>query len=443
MKRRSDNRGFTLVEIIIAIAILAIVISPLVANFIQSSKLNLQGRKNLNEMNLAQDVMEGISGYAVKDVVAKVDGVISDSSQSLAGNVLPSGATYSGVTKTSSPTDAKIVYKMTNVETAGTEHNKYNVVLTFDPTDSDEEKYNGNDLAAISEVNQYYDAIYNAPATEVDSAVNALYNKSTTTFAKDSYYGKIKRSINITIKDEGTDAAPKYKVRVERVYTPTGELINRAGLPADASYTCTTENISRMEDNQLPRSVYLYYQGVLNSTSGTPMDTINIDSNTGEDITVYLVRIQATNDAGVASNEDISYGRSYGAVVNITSTDVHSSNALTQNVHIVSNLRYDLNATSPVYNFRTVEEDGVTPIDSSKFPKKEDGTTMLATDSAYKYDRAVYNYNGSRITEALYKTHFDAGYAREEKNTLYKVLIDIYDPTSGKKVASYDGGMAN
>ncbi|MBE5882297.1 MAG: prepilin-type N-terminal cleavage/methylation domain-containing protein [Lachnospiraceae bacterium] len=444
MKNRLDNRGFTLVEIIIAVAILALVISPLVANFIQSSKLNLESRKSLNEMNLAQDVMEGISGYAVKDVVGIVDGVIADSSKSLAGSVLPSAATYGSVSKTSSPTDATVVYKMTNVETAGTAHNKYDVVMTFDPTNSAEEKFNNQEMATISEINQYYDAIYNYPTSEVETAVKELKKKSplTNTFPIENYYGEIERTIKVSILNEGTESAPIYKVRVDRIYKPNLDLMNNASLPADAAYTATTDNISRMDADQLPRSVYIYYEGIQKSTYTEPLDNIEIINRTGEEITVYLVRNQKVDAlTGAADAETITYGTTYGCNVRITSEDM--TGVRTEDVHIVSNLRYDLNAPSPKYNFRTTEEDGVTPLDSTKFPMKDATNRLQASDSKYQRIRANYYYNGTLINEALYQSNFSAGYARETKNTLYKVTIDIYNPTSGEKVATYDGGMAN
>ena len=65
--KKKKNQGFTLVELVIAIVILAIAVSPLLANFIQSSKMNLKSRKQLNALNLAQDIMEGMSQYTAQE----------------------------------------------------------------------------------------------------------------------------------------------------------------------------------------------------------------------------------------------------------------------------------------------------------------------------------------------------------------------------------------
>ncbi len=437
MRKRSDNRGFTLVEIIIAVAILAIAISPLVANFIQSSKLNLKGRQTLNAMNLAQDMMEGISGSTAEEVEAIIENFIADPSgaPSLAGTVFPVSTTFSSAARTSADGDDVLVYEFLNVKTANSPRNEYKVKMTMNPTGTEHEDFNGKELADISEINQYYDAIYTWESGELDSVVADMRNTATnTTYDPINYYGKIYRTIRIKIVNTGTETAPVYKVSVIREYKPTGELANRAGIDADYVVSRTTENISRMDADKLSRNVYVYYQGMLNSTYSTEMDTIEIENTTGEEITVYLVRTQNEKD----SNR-VSYGLNYGCDVKITSMDMMGT--YTHDVHIVSNLRYDLNAANMRYNFRDVDENGVTlPETEIEYPLDDNGVKV--TTSSYKRERATYYYNGRVVPEALYKTNFSAGYAKKEKNTLYKVLIEVFDG-NGKKVATYDGGLSN
>ena len=68
---------------------------------------------------------------------------------------------------------------------------------------------------------------------------------------------------------------------------------------------------------------------------------------------------------------------------------------------------------------------------------------MLATESTYVNARARYYYNGVQVTENVYRDCFSDGYMRNEKNTIYKVTINLYDKKTQKKVATYDGGLAN
>ena len=435
MKKRLDNRGFTLVELIIAVAILAIAISPLVANFIQSSKLNLKGREALNAMNLAQDMMEGISGSTAEDVAKGIDKYITDptNAQPLAGTIFPVSTTFASAGKISADGDKVFVYQFNNVKTADSPRNKYTVRMTMDPTT--QTNFNGKELANISEINQYYDAIYTWNDAELSQVIADMRSEAAdVTYDTANYKGKIMRTIRVKIENTGTATAPVYKIGVARDYQPTFELANRAGIDSDFVVTETTENISRMDADKLPKNIYIYYQGMQNSTYSGPLDTIKIDNTTGEEVTVYLVRIQEEGASGNAS-----YDMNYGCQVYITSKDMMG--AATEDVHIVSNLRYNLSAEKMRYNFRDETETGALIILAEEdYPLDDLGVAVK--NSSYDRKRAVYYYNGTLLSESLYQTNFSAGYAKKEKNTLYSVLIEVFDE-SGKRVATYDGGLSN
>lgn len=64
MKKKA-NQGFSLVEVVIAIAILAIVALPLFSAFAQSAKTNAKARKIMNATNLAQNIVEDIKADGV------------------------------------------------------------------------------------------------------------------------------------------------------------------------------------------------------------------------------------------------------------------------------------------------------------------------------------------------------------------------------------------
>ena len=124
MKKKKDNKGFTLIEVVIAVVILAIVVSPFVGNFIQSSKMNLESRKNLNAMTLAQDMIEGMSSYNATDLL---DVLKKADTETIENKILPSGATY---TQSSSGENASLssgkkhVYDIKGVQTAAGTYNQ-------------------------------------------------------------------------------------------------------------------------------------------------------------------------------------------------------------------------------------------------------------------------------------------------------------------------------
>lgn len=121
------NQGFSLVEVIIAIAILAIVALPLFSSFAQSAKTNAKAREIMNATNLAQNIVEEI----------KADGVIA----------------YSGLTQigTSSYTDVPI----SDTLTMGGK--QYYAKVTISPST---EAINDEPVFPFKGINPAFDGVY-------------------------------------------------------------------------------------------------------------------------------------------------------------------------------------------------------------------------------------------------------------------------------------------
>ena len=59
-KLKNDDRGVTLVEIIVSIAILAIIVLPFLNAFVTATKTNVKAKNEMNATHLATNSMEGI-----------------------------------------------------------------------------------------------------------------------------------------------------------------------------------------------------------------------------------------------------------------------------------------------------------------------------------------------------------------------------------------------
>ena len=65
-KFKDDNRGITLVELIVSIAILAIIVLPFLNAFVTATKTNVKARNKMNATHLATNIMEGIENNSMK-----------------------------------------------------------------------------------------------------------------------------------------------------------------------------------------------------------------------------------------------------------------------------------------------------------------------------------------------------------------------------------------
>ena len=64
-KLKNDDRGVTLVEIIVSIAILAIIVLPFLNAFVTATKTNVYAKKEMNATHLATNIMEWMSNYSM------------------------------------------------------------------------------------------------------------------------------------------------------------------------------------------------------------------------------------------------------------------------------------------------------------------------------------------------------------------------------------------
>ena len=69
MKKDNKNKGFTLIEIIVAIAVLAIAITPILTSFVTSAKLNVKSQKLMAATNIQQSIMEGFADKTYTEVL--------------------------------------------------------------------------------------------------------------------------------------------------------------------------------------------------------------------------------------------------------------------------------------------------------------------------------------------------------------------------------------
>ncbi|MDE6531267.1 MAG: type II secretion system GspH family protein [Lachnospiraceae bacterium] len=72
MMKKGNNKGFSLIEIIIGIGMLSVIVIPILHTFITSAQINRDSRQIMIQTEVAQTIMEGFAGKTYLDVKAAV-----------------------------------------------------------------------------------------------------------------------------------------------------------------------------------------------------------------------------------------------------------------------------------------------------------------------------------------------------------------------------------
>ena len=68
MKKKKKNRGFTLVEVLVAAAILSLVVTPILSSFVSIARVNAKSRRKLSATSIANSVMESVRNFELAQV---------------------------------------------------------------------------------------------------------------------------------------------------------------------------------------------------------------------------------------------------------------------------------------------------------------------------------------------------------------------------------------
>ena len=67
-KRKKRNIGFTLVEVLVAAAILSLVVTPILSSFVSIARVNAKSRRKLSATTIANGVMEAVRNFELAQV---------------------------------------------------------------------------------------------------------------------------------------------------------------------------------------------------------------------------------------------------------------------------------------------------------------------------------------------------------------------------------------
>ncbi len=250
--RKSKNKGFSLIEVLVAIAILAVLSLPILSAFMSAAKVNLKARQEENANAVAQKVMEDMKAKTIEQVMNEVS---ADANRSYTSNYESSSGFYS------------YVFNMDDYDASGKTYSdkssgdQFFVRVTLDPNEFsdriDGSSSTGNTLNNINSFNM--PSFTELQSTENFAITKQVYehdNEAATSLGvdKSKIYRQVDVYVDVTNRDEGVYKKYTQTVKLKVTYKVLGSTDTKVY----ETLIGTHEIIGNMEESKY-RSVYLFY----------------------------------------------------------------------------------------------------------------------------------------------------------------------------------------
>ena len=323
VKRSRDDRGFTLLELIIAMAIFAVITIPIMNMFSKSAELNGKARRVQNTNDAASSIAETIKAVDLeKDLLltGKNDSTVPDSAK------LTSLFSADGVIGTPTiDSNGKLSFQLSGVPSGG---RKFDAAITLDPASS---QYfidrNNESITTAQNVTQYYAESKNAGTTPYDKAVSDVVPVGDTV---NSHLRKI--NVRFDLKTEGgkqvVNAKVTYKYTINYDHynydsvTDTGYWSSAVGTKDIDVYSAKILIYDNTDGKDHPISFFLFYNPDYTGT-GYPKDQITIENPDKLTGGVYVIKqkeegLTHSKENGYSAWIDLSEPHSVTGKMNLT-----------------------------------------------------------------------------------------------------------------------------
>ena len=453
VRQLNRNAGFSLLELLIAVTILAIITIPMLHMFVTSARINGKSRITLRATVLAQDIVEGLKAYHIEEIQDQFNGV--EDFEMLNSSVIAGDCTYSEDVQRekdengedpSDPSKAKPGRYYFVLRNAKLENSKFDVLISVDatgyvegaaPTKHDS-FLNTRDVAKIAGMNKSTDAFYEQSALMNEAALSKAQHELQIP-GDDVTYKTVgltcERTFTVTFKDAGTvtDKEGVTKQKTEAFVTCKYEFFYRG-----ETYTYIPDGMAGVDDagnTGLPcgsftgKSFYFFYYPLYDAaTDKLIFDGTAAGWTKDEPQKLYIAKQTDTS----LSDTDLNKAETnYKPVVNILTAGADT-------FRIFTNLGVNL------VNAAFLTGLGVTPSD----PKKPESIRELK-------DLAIFQHNGAVTAKTLDIYYLsgirDTNYGKEGTDDaitefIYDIVVEVYEqgaaeagfPSNMRKV-TFDG----
>ena len=321
----NDNSGLSIVEVLVAVAILAIVFVPLLKTFTQASTINGRAQKLQNVTSLAEGVMEDVKGKSIQELHdlaverADVSFLPLDEDGTLTKgnlkNVPPYTVTYENVTATQGITyDAVVTISTDNYKSTDRSDARKANKLSHNDDIGDVSDANIRELPQINKVDSNKNAVlswelnkYDNKALENLAAENSVSGSDIATL-KDSYKDTAEKYINIEIKEDTDTSSTKVSCEVEY---KTGKNASDKSLKY---LVYTGYFVEPLASEPAGPDIYLFYtlsenvkDGASNIADPIKKENIKIeDKTTGKRHNVYFIMQDGVDKLSTTNGSEVT-----------------------------------------------------------------------------------------------------------------------------------------
>lgn len=299
----ADQRGFSLLEVLLAMIILAIIALPICRVYISAARTNAKSRKQASATAVAENTMEGINAFSYEDIVRQFDPAQTPNADFLICRIPtdtedkdssdPVRALYSGDVSAGGP----LVYTMQGVEE---DVYTFDVRVTIDPTpydgvtESGEKRINEYELASVTSYNADKDYLF----VEGENALRqACVDHG---YSYDDVADQLRREMVVTVEAVDDDADGV------RDYVTVGMMIHYEIVGTGTTWTDTSYGARQYSTDELLRNCYLCYLPNYAADTGarSGYDTITIRNEDNVPFDLFLIKQNSNVDSDLEVHED-------------------------------------------------------------------------------------------------------------------------------------------
>ncbi len=359
-RKANKNAGFSLLELLIAVIILAIIVIPLLHMFVTSTRINIKSRQTLRATTFAQDIMEGLKAYNIDELKQQfnepVEGFYVINDKLIKGSVqedIDREKAANGTDLNGNPNPGLYYFTMSGVAMQGSE---YDALIEVDARgymenapdsvpDSEKSNYgdssvtidgksyylNNDQFSVISSVDKERDGVFKEDdevrEKVLKDANEHFYHEGGGTdpdwdwesegFDYGSSEVSVSRTITVDITDAGTDAEgnPLFDAAItyEYVWNKVGSMGDYISYGLQGSANTQILDLP-CGDGVSSGNFYLFYYPLYHSYG----EDIIINNEADAPLRLFIVKqIDTTTDAALTDAQLSAAEQNYDTIVEI------------------------------------------------------------------------------------------------------------------------------